>query len=205
MDSRTVVTLPNLISLGRLILAPVMILIAWQQQAGLFRAAFAAAVLSDLIDGVLARLFNQRTELGAKLDAWGDMATYLALFFGSCILWPQFIVAHLDLLIAGFAVYTVAYSFGYLKYGRLTAYHSFGGKLTAVLMAGSMILWFFGGPQWPFRMALVAALVSGVEQIVMTLILPHWEPNVFTLWHAVWRRKASLPTEEVQVRLHGRD
>lgn len=190
MDSRTVVTLPNLISLGRLILAPILLVIAWQQQASLFRAAFTAAVVSDLLDGVLARLLKQQTEFGAKLDSWADMGTYLALFFGACLLWPQFIVNHLDLLIAGFVVYTAAFSFGYLKYSRLTSYHSLGGKLTAVLMAGSMLLWFFGGPEWPFRIGLSVALVAGLEQMVMTLILPRWEPNVLTVWHAVWRRRA---------------
>jgi cardiolipin synthase (CMP-forming) len=191
MGSRMVLNLPNLISCGRLILAPVMLAAAWQHQPNLFRAIFTAAIISDLLDGVLARLLNQRTEFGAKLDSWADMGTYLALFFGCCILWPQFIVDHLDLLLAGFVVYTVAFSAGYLKYGRLTSYHSLGGKVSAVLMAGSMVLWFFGGPEWPFRAALIVALVSGLEQLVMTLILPYWQPNILTLWHAFWIRKTS--------------
>jgi len=189
MESPTVVNLPNLISFGRLILAPILVVIAWEQQANLFRAAFTAAILSDLLDGVLARLLNQRTEFGSKLDSWADMATYLALFFGICLLWPEFINDHLHLLLAGFGVYTVAYAVGYLKYGRLTSYHSLGGKISAVLMAGSIILWFFGGPEILFQIALVFSLLSGVEQIAMTLILPHWQPNVLTLWHAVWGRK----------------
>lgn len=190
MESRTVVNLPNLISFGRLVLAPIMVVIAWQQQANIFRAAFTAAVLSDMLDGVLARLLNQRTEFGAKLDSWADMATYLALFFGMCLLWPGFIDAHLDLLLGGFIIYTTAYAIGYLKYGRLTSYHSLGGKISAVLMAGSMIVWFFGGPEILFRIALIFSLLSGLEQIVMTLVLPHWQPNVLTLWHAYWHRKA---------------
>jgi CDP-diacylglycerol--glycerol-3-phosphate 3-phosphatidyltransferase len=185
MESRSVVNLPNAISLGRLVLAPAMIVIAWHQQASLFRAVFTAAVVSDLLDGVLARILNQRTEFGAKLDSWADMATYLALFFGTCILWPRFIDAHLGLLMGGFGVYTVAFSFGFLKYGRLTSYHTLGGKLTAVLMACSMILWFFGGPEWPFGTALVVAMASGIEQIAITLVLPAWRPNVPSLWHAM--------------------
>lgn len=189
MESRTVVNLPNLISFGRLVLAPIMVVIAWEQQANVFRAAFTVAVLSDLLDGVLARLLNQRTEFGAKLDSWADMATYLALFFGTSMLWPEFIDAHLDLLLGGFIIYTAAYAFGYLKYGRLTSYHSLGGKISAVLMAGSMIIWFFGGPEILFRIALVFSLLSGLEQIAITLVLPHWQPNVLTLWHAFWHRK----------------
>jgi len=188
MESRTVVNLPNAISLGRLVLAPAMVVLAWDQQANVFRAVFTVAVFSDLLDGVLARILNQRTELGAKLDSWADMATYLALFFGTCMLWPQFIDAHLDLILGGFGVYTMAFSFGFLKYGRLTSYHTLSGKASAVLMACSMILWFFGGPEWPFRAGLIVALVSGTEQIMITLALPDWRPNVPSLWHALRSR-----------------
>lgn len=188
MESRTVVNLPNAISLGRLVLAPVMVVLAWDQQANVFRAAFTVAVISDLLDGVLARVLNQRTELGAKLDSWADMGTYLALFFGTCMLWPQFINTHLGLILGGFGTYTVAFSFGYLKYGRLTSYHTLSGKVAAVLMAGSMIIWFFGGPEWPFRAGLIAALVSGTEQIAITLVLPSWQPNVPSFWHALRSR-----------------
>ena len=168
-----------------------MIVIAWYQKENVFRAAFTAAVISDLLDGLLARFLNQRTEFGAKLDSWADMSIYLALFFGTCLLWPEFINAHLDLLISGFVVYTAAYSFGYLKYGRLTSYHTLGGKISAVLMAGSMIVWFFGGPDRPFHLALVVALASGIEQIGITMILPYWRPNVLSLCHALWFRKVS--------------
>lgn len=188
MESRTVVNLPNAISFGRLILAPAMVVLAWHQEENLFRAAFTAAVISDLLDGVLARILNQRTELGAKLDSWADMATYLSLFFGTCMLWPRFIDAHLGLILGGFVVYTTAFSLGYLKYGRLTSYHTLSGKLSAVLMASSMIIWFFGGPEWPFRTALVVVMANGAEQIVITLVLPGWRPNVPSLWHALRSR-----------------
>jgi len=42
-------------SLGRLVLAPIMAVIAWHQQGNVFRAAFTAAVIRDLLDGLLAR------------------------------------------------------------------------------------------------------------------------------------------------------
>jgi phosphatidylglycerophosphate synthase len=191
MEPGSVVSLPNAISLARMVLAPAMVVIAWQQEQNMFRAAFTAAVISDLVDGLLAQFLNQRTEFGAKLDSWADMSIYLALFFGNCLLWPDFINAHLDLLLGGFGVYTAAFGFGYLKYGRLTSYHTLGGKLSAVLMACSMILWFFGGPDWPFRLALVIALASGIEQIGITAVLPYWRPNVLSLCHALLFRRGT--------------
>ena len=144
----------------------------------------------DVIQGAVGEA-KELGEFGAKLDSWADMSIYLALFFGNCLLWPDFINAHLDLLLGGFGVYTAAFGFGYLKYGRLTSYHTLGGKLSAVLMACSMILWFFGGPDWPFRLALVIALASGIEQIGVTAVLPYWRPNVLSLCHALLFRRGT--------------
>lgn len=65
-------TLPNAISLARLILVPVF---AWLQLAERPLAAlivFVVAAISDGLDGLLARLLDQRTALGAILDPLAD-------------------------------------------------------------------------------------------------------------------------------------
>jgi cardiolipin synthase (CMP-forming) len=63
---------PNLITYGRLALVPVFVVLqAWNHpQAALW--TFIVAMSSDLLDGVLARLLNQRTKLGALLDPIAD-------------------------------------------------------------------------------------------------------------------------------------
>jgi len=69
---RIVVALPNLISLGRLLLAPVAVwLVVTDQRAAAFWI-FAVAGLSDGLDGFLARVCRARTELGAWLDPLAD-------------------------------------------------------------------------------------------------------------------------------------
>jgi len=66
--------LPNLISLGRLVLVPVSVeMIAtrrWPEALALFLVAGA----SDALDGWIARRFDLRSELGAYLDAIADKA-----------------------------------------------------------------------------------------------------------------------------------
>src|SRR3954453_23187796 len=65
-------TIPNLITFGRLLLVPVFI---WLQATGRAQGAlicFGAAMFSDAIDGLLARLLNQKSKLGAFLDPLAD-------------------------------------------------------------------------------------------------------------------------------------
>lgn len=76
-------TIPNIITIGRLMAVPVMI---WLIANEYMRAAFylfLAAGISDGIDGFIAKRFNQRSELGAMLDPLADkmllMAVYISL------------------------------------------------------------------------------------------------------------------------------
>jgi cardiolipin synthase len=72
--------LPNLISLARLGLAP---LIVWQVLAGAYPEAFwllLLAGISDAIDGVLARMLKAQSFLGRFLDPVSDKILLVGLF-----------------------------------------------------------------------------------------------------------------------------
>lgn len=73
-------SLPNLITLGRLVLVPVAIeMIASRAWTGAL-VVFVVAGLSDAADGLLARRFALRTELGAVLDPLADKALLVSIY-----------------------------------------------------------------------------------------------------------------------------
>ena len=187
--------LPNAISIARIIAAPVALWCAWQGNSTLYKFLFSAAVFSDFLDGALARLMKVETVLGARLDAFADMLTYLVLFFAVSWLWPDFIYERMWLLAAVLSVYAMSFIVGFLRFRRLNAFHSWAGKTAAVLMAGGMIVWFVGGPEWVFNLAIIVSFYSGVEQIVIASLIPEWRIGVPTVWHAIkLRRAASAPS-----------
>ena len=72
-------SLPNIITIARLFLVPVVVaLIAAQAWRGAF-ACFLVAGASDGIDGWIARRFDLRTELGAYLDPLADKALLISI------------------------------------------------------------------------------------------------------------------------------
>lgn len=78
-------SLPNLITMGRLVLVPVAIALIVQ---GLWQAAFLTFVLagvSDAVDGFLAKRFDLRTELGAYLDPLADKALLMSIYVALAI------------------------------------------------------------------------------------------------------------------------
>lgn len=98
--------LPNIISLGRLLIAPVAI---WLMLTGVMEAAFwvfVAAAVSDAVDGFIAKRFDLVTELGAYLDPLADKALLVSVYvvlgvLGHLPLWLVLLVVFRDLLIIG--------------------------------------------------------------------------------------------------------
>lgn len=79
-------SLPNLITLGRLLLVPVVIaLIAAQRWKEAF-VCFIIAGASDALDGWLAKTFNLRTRLGAYLDPIADKALLVSIYVALAII-----------------------------------------------------------------------------------------------------------------------
>jgi cardiolipin synthase len=73
-------SIPNLITLGRILLVPVVV---WAITAGEMKIAFVlflAAGISDAVDGFLAKRFGMATELGAYLDPLADKAMLVSIY-----------------------------------------------------------------------------------------------------------------------------
>jgi phosphatidylglycerophosphate synthase len=179
------VTVPNLLSGLRLLLAPVLAIVAWLGHPVLFLVCLTVALASDAIDGWLARRLGQTSELGTKLDSWADFALCLCVPLGSWWLWPD--VVRREAIFVGVAIlgYTVPGMFGLLKYHRLPSYHTRIAKLAAVLMGFSVLILLNGGAAWPFRVSTLVVLMAALEEIAITAVLPHWTSNVASLMQAI--------------------
>ncbi len=96
--------IPNLITIGRVVIVPVVV---WLIFNGNFLAAFwffLAAGISDGVDGFIAKQFNQQTELGAYLDPLADKALLVSIYValgikGELPVWLVILVASRDILI----------------------------------------------------------------------------------------------------------
>ena len=95
---------PNIITLGRVILVPLVfwLLVTGQTQAAFF--AFIVAGISDAVDGYLAKTFGWTTELGAYLDPLADKLLIVSIFLalgvgGKLPLWLVIAVVSRDILI----------------------------------------------------------------------------------------------------------
>ncbi|HEX8770448.1 MAG TPA: CDP-alcohol phosphatidyltransferase family protein [Acidimicrobiales bacterium] len=97
-------TIPNLITIARLLMVPVIIVMLMQGEWGWAFALFLAAGVSDGIDGYLARRLDMRTEFGAYIDPLADKALLVSLYVTLPIIgvlpgWLAIVIVSRDLMI----------------------------------------------------------------------------------------------------------
>jgi cardiolipin synthase len=90
--------LPNLLTATRLVLVPFVLWNLAQGDLDMAFWLFAAAAVSDLLDGNLARWLNQRTVLGAWLDPIADKAMLLSTLL--MLVWLEALPLWLGALVA---------------------------------------------------------------------------------------------------------
>ena len=97
-------TLPNLITIGRLIIVPLVIVMIGQAQWSTAFILFVVAGVSDAVDGFIAKRFDMRSEFGAYMDPLADKALLVSIYVTLSVTgvlpgWLAIVVVSRDLMI----------------------------------------------------------------------------------------------------------
>lgn len=161
-------TLANKITLARLILIPVFIVTLLQRMHPWPVIIFTVTIVSDALDGFIARHFKQMTALGAFLDPLADkllmFSSYLVTAYLQMIpLWVFVVIVSRDaMIVIGWAVI-------YFITGSTDIKPRFLGKVSTIFQMVTIWLVLLGMPE-PVAARLLAATVlmtavSGIDYI----------------------------------------
>jgi len=182
-------TVPNVLSLFRILAAPVLIYCARMNWEQVFIGIYILCLLSDWADGYIARALHETSAAGARLDSLGDLAMVISLPVSVFFMRPDILETEMPYILAGLTSYAVPTVVGIVKYGRPTSYHTWGGKLCAAAIGCTLLILFVRGPNWPFRLCAPLVMAEAVHEVVMTAMLPVWQADIPSAWHAWQRRK----------------
>lgn len=190
--AKQVVNIPNILSGTRILLVPVLLTLADRQLEFWFLSLLAVSLATDAVDGYLARKLNQTSELGAKLDSWGDALTYGAMVLGLLWLWPDIFERESWFLYVGMACYLVPTALGLLKFRQLPSFHTWSAKISAVAMVPAYYLMVVLDESLLFRAVVIFDIWVALEAVFITIILKANRNNVPTIFHAreIMRRQA---------------
>jgi cardiolipin synthase (CMP-forming) len=98
MSSR-IITVPNLLTIFRMVLIPVFVSLLFYQRFVLALVVFILAGITDGLDGLLARRFDQKSQLGTILDPIADKMMMITSFIVLSMrsVFPQPVPSHLPI------------------------------------------------------------------------------------------------------------
>lgn len=131
-----VLTVANQLTLLRMALAPALVVLLLYHQLGWALVVFVVAGLTDLFDGLIARLGHQRTTLGAMMDPVADKillsSAFVSLTWTSGL--PLRIPAWLTVIVLSRdVILLVSVALINLTHGRRVYHPSLLGKTSTVL------------------------------------------------------------------------
>ncbi|MDY0402135.1 CDP-alcohol phosphatidyltransferase family protein [Sulfurovum sp.] len=181
--------IPNLLSLFRIIAAPFLLLSGWLGLPTLFYTVFLSMLISDALDGFIARMLHQTSALGARLDTYGDILTYLSTLGAAWWLWPELIRNELHYIIAAALLYAVPALFSLAKFGKLASYHTRITKLSAVMMGAGVVILLLFKEALLFHWAVYFLVIEMLENMIITFLLKEEQTNIRSVWHALKMRR----------------
>ena len=172
-------TIPNMLSLFRLLLIPVYIVIYLNAGEDITRYYIAGGILAvscltDMVDGQIARHFNMISTIGKILDPFADKMTQFALILCLVIRYTVliplvvlFFVKELFQLIAG--IFT-------LRKGKMLTGALITGKVsTAVLFVSLIVLVMF-----PDINPMAVTIIAWVDFALLAIAFLHYAITYFT-------------------------
>jgi len=185
--------IPQLLILFRLLLAPILLGLAiflGETAKPTILVLMYLGLLSDILDGIIARKQNISSASLRRMDSQADMVFWLSIGLATWILFPQLISSNSFSISVILAMEASCYLISFLKFKKETCTHAFLSKMWGLsLLAAFSSLIGFNHAGFPFHLAIVLGLISHLDRILITLILPKWTHDVPSAYHAYLIRK----------------
>ena len=157
-------SIPNLITLARILLVPVVVWAIASDEMRIAFGLFLAAGVSDAVDGFLAKRFGMATALGAYLDPLADKAMLVSIYValaivGAIPLWLVILVVSRDIMIVSAVILSwVVDKPVKLKPHPVSKVNTVAQIVLALVVLASLAFNFGAEPAIVALMALVAVL-----------------------------------------------
>lgn len=177
---------PNALSLARLCAAPLLVLLVIAGRDRAFAWLLVAALLTDVIDGWMARGLHLESRVGARLDSIGDSAIWYAALAGIVGFHGEVLAAHRVFVGTIVAAWVFENALALWRYRRLSSFHTYASKAAGVLLSVYVgVLFLFGHQPWLLYLAGACSIVANLEEILLLRMLPQWQTDVRGAWW-VW-------------------
>lgn len=190
LKQRIPLTIPNILSLYRLFMFPVILLMIFLRQEMVFAILLVISLNTDVWDGFIARRFNQQTAIGARIDSLADIGVYITALLGITLFKIDEMGPDAWLFYVFVASYVITHLSPLIKFGTIQSFHlwsiKFGGYLQGIFF---ILLFFVGYVPLYFYVMVNISLLAFIENLTIQLILPEMRSDIKGLWWVLKERR----------------
>jgi CDP-diacylglycerol---glycerol-3-phosphate 3-phosphatidyltransferase len=185
--------IPILLILFRLLLGPIMLILTYRFQDSIrieLVIFIILGLLSDVLDGIIARNQNVSTERLRRMDSQTDLIFWLCVGWCAWLLNPEIILNNKYAIALIFLMETLTYVFSIAKFGKETCTHAFLSKfwgITLLVAFVSMIGFGYGGIS--IFLAIFFGIIGHIDVYLIIYFLPKWAHDVPSSYHAYLIKK----------------
>lgn len=174
---------PNALSVARIVASPVLFVLALNTAETAFTWLLVAALLTDIGDGLIARLWKLQSKIGALLDSIADTLLLFTALFGMWVFHRDVVENHwiaAAVFIGSWIIETLA---ALSRYGKLSSFHTYVSKVAGYLLGVFVgTLFVFGFAPWLLYLAVTVSVLGNLEELVLLALLPEWRADVRGVW-----------------------
>ena len=158
-----------------------MVYIYWKGK--LICCFFMRQLITDILDGLIARVFNLKTEFGAKLDSLADNGTFIAAFIGIFSFKMEVMSQSIWMLWLFIAFFITGLLLSFIRFRQYPSLHLYttkiGGYIQGIFI---FVLFAWGYNNYLFYIAMIAGYISHIEEIIILLHLKQMKTDAKGLY-----------------------
>lgn len=190
VKGESVLNVPNLISLYRLLVFPVILLMALTGRESWFVILLCISLVSDALDGSIARYFKLQTNFGAALDNLADICTYAMAILGLFLFKWIDIEPHAWFLFLFLGIFVLSYIISFYRFGKIPGLHLYSAVSAGYIQSiFFFILFVFGFYPWMYFLAIGWGVIAYTEKILVLLRLDDIKIGVKGLYWLMKNKK----------------
>lgn len=163
--------LPNQLTAIRFLAVPIMWVFALQGQMTCLGIGLTVSLVTDLLDGAVARKLNQSTEFGSKFDSLADQCLQLSALLWVIMLMPGVFTENPFISTLAVSMYIASLGTGLIKFKRLANLHLYLSKIGGLFLYIFLIASFLAGEydKILFLLAGILFALSSAETLILQL------------------------------------
>ncbi|MFA5588935.1 MAG: CDP-alcohol phosphatidyltransferase family protein [Mariniphaga sp.] len=185
-----ILNIPNILSLYRLIMFPFILVLALLGIERWFVILFCINLITDILDGFIARRFNLVTKFGAALDNLADMGTYVLAILGVFLFKWQDFKPHVWLLYLFLTIFIISYIVAFFRFGKIPGMHLYSPVIAGYLQgAFFFVLFVWGFNLWFYFVAVGWGVLAYIDKILVLLKTNDIKPGLKGIYWVMKEQK----------------